>query len=203
MLKALHPAGNPFSTRYVRPGAIEYRFSAGNSAESIVARLAANGWRGAIVGPHGSGKSTLLQSLLPAIESAGRQPYLITLHDGQRRLPIDLARNAELTADAVVIVDGYEQLSRWSRWQLARLCRRRRWGLVVTSHAVVDLPTIYTSETTLEQAYELAEQLLVHGEPLIHRNDIESSFVARNGNLRELLFDLYDLYEARRAGLGR
>ena len=58
----------------------------------LVERLAAFAWRGQIVGPHGSGKSTLLATLLPAIEERGRHPWLIALHDGQRRLPERLER---------------------------------------------------------------------------------------------------------------
>ena len=36
---------NPFSTRFVRPGAIPYVFADGQTAESLVARLARLGWR--------------------------------------------------------------------------------------------------------------------------------------------------------------
>ncbi len=54
---------NPFSTRFVRPGALAYRFPPGESAATLVERLAASGWRGQIVGPHGSGKSTLVAAL--------------------------------------------------------------------------------------------------------------------------------------------
>ena len=50
-------------------------------------QLAAQDWRGAIVGPHGSGKSTLLESLKPALAAAGLPCHAIALHDGQRRLP--------------------------------------------------------------------------------------------------------------------
>ena len=55
--------------------------------EQLVARLAANGWWGEIVGPHGCGKSTLLEALKPAFRAAGCRIHAITLRDGQRRLP--------------------------------------------------------------------------------------------------------------------
>ena len=54
---------NPFATCWTRPGAIAFHFPPGESAEQLVARLAADNWRGEIVGPHGSGKSTLLETL--------------------------------------------------------------------------------------------------------------------------------------------
>lgn len=69
-----HPPSNPFATRWVRPGAIPFRFARSESMETIVARLQNNRWRGAIIGPHGTGKSTLVQSLLPTLADAGKQP---------------------------------------------------------------------------------------------------------------------------------
>ena len=56
---------NPFSTRFIRPGAIEYLFAPGQTADSLIDRLRHNQWRGQIIGPHGSGKSTL------AVRAAG------------------------------------------------------------------------------------------------------------------------------------
>ena len=54
---------NPFATCWTRPGAMAFQFPPGESAERLVAKLAAVGWWGEIVGPHGSGKSTLLETL--------------------------------------------------------------------------------------------------------------------------------------------
>src|SRR5581483_6754178 len=113
----------------------------------IVERLRQAQSHGEIVGPHGSGKSTLLAALVPAIEAAGRRVLQFTLHDGQRQLPPELL---ELPADAtptLVMIDGYEQLSRWSRWRLNRFIRRRGWGLLVTSHATAGLPTLFRTRT--------------------------------------------------------
>src|SRR5262245_49587973 len=73
-------SSNPFSTRFIRPGAIPFIFSAGESAESLVDHLRVNNWRGQIIGPHGSGKSTLLAALLPALQAAGRTVACVSLH---------------------------------------------------------------------------------------------------------------------------
>ena len=56
-----------------------------------------NGWWGEILGPHGAGKSALLATLIPAVERAGRRPVLVELHDGQRRLPLDLSCGRRLS----------------------------------------------------------------------------------------------------------
>src|SRR5438045_9395885 len=61
------PRVNPFSSRFVEPGAIPFRFPSPGGLADVVRRLdEAGGW-GQVVGPHGSGKSTLLAALLPAL----------------------------------------------------------------------------------------------------------------------------------------
>src|ERR1700704_2991931 len=77
---------NPFATCWTNPGALPFRFNNDQSIEQLVEKLAAQQWRGAIVGPHGSGKSTLLESLKLAIVATGRSIQAISLRDGQRSL---------------------------------------------------------------------------------------------------------------------
>ena len=188
---------NPFSTRHVRPGSVDYVFGEGEDAGRIVARLRAAGWRGEIVGPHGSGKSALLAALIPEIRRAGKVPLLVELHDGQRRLPMRLSR---LASKHVLIVDGYEQLGFWARFRLASL---RRWhfrrgviGLLVTSHRSAGFPKLHRTRPTVELAARIVERLAAD----VPREDIQRAFDRQGGNIRETLFDLYDLFEQRRRG---
>ncbi len=192
---------NPFSTRHTRPGAIPFFFSPGQNAEQLVELLRSEDWRGEIVGPHGSGKSSLLCALLPALQNAGRSTLLIELHDGQRRLPVDLRRVDGMTENTVVIVDGYEQLSFWSRLQLKGFCRRRRLGLVVTSHRPAGLPLLLRTSASLTLAEEIVQFLLRGQQRLVDASDLAQRFDRHRGDLRELLFDLYDLYEQQRHDL--
>ncbi|HEX4148756.1 MAG TPA: hypothetical protein VHY20_07205, partial [Pirellulales bacterium] len=133
---------NPFATRYVRPGAIAYRWPPGESAAALVDRLAACGWWGEIAGPHGSGKSTLLAALVQPLQTAGRRVLMFTLEEGMRRLPAGRKRLAAASRETLVIVDGYEQLSAWARWALKFACRRRRCGLLVSTHRPSGLPLL-------------------------------------------------------------
>ena len=192
-------AGNPFSTRYTRPGAIAFRFPPTFSAEGLVQRLRAQGWNGAIVGPHGSGKSSLLAVLVPAIRATGKSVLLIELHDGQRRLPIRLQRRGDLHAGSVLVIDGFEQLSRLARWSLDRFRRSRQIGLVVTSHRPAGLPELYRTSTSVALAGEIVESLLAGQGRCISPEELAERYHARGGDLRETLFDLYDLYEQRRS----
>jgi hypothetical protein len=193
-------AENPFCSRRVRPGGTAFLFDPGQSAAALVDRLRGAGWRGQIVGPHGSGKSALLAALIQAVEQAGRHVVLVELHDGQRRLPRDFWHGESLHAAALVVVDGYEQLSRLSRWLLRRFCRRRGSGLLVTAHAPVGLPDLCGSSVSRARAEQIVEQLQAGHAVLVGPQDVADRFARHNGNMRETLFDLYDLYEARRHG---
>jgi len=192
------PEGNPFATRWVRPGAIEYLFPPGDDTEGLVETLRRNAWWGEIVGPHGSGKSTLLESLAEPLQQAGRRLVRFTLHDGQRQLPAETNPDRHWGATTQVVVDGYEQLSRHSRRRLQSACRRRESGLLTTAHAPTGLPRLYETVVTLEQARRIVAGLLAPAPGAILDEDVADCFARCDGNLREMLFALYDLYEQRR-----
>lgn len=192
------PRSNPFSTRFTQPGAIPFLFPASVDAAQLTERLAKNGWWGEITGPHGSGKSTLLASLVPQLILAGRQPLRITLHNGERSLAQHrdaLERANELS---IVIVDGYEQLWPWNRLGLRWFCRRRQAGLIVTSHAPAGLPPLYACVVDRQTAAEILQRLLPAGSP-VGQADLDHALAANGQNLRDALFELYDLYEQRQA----
>lgn len=59
---------NPFATRYVRPGMVDWFDTDAPSLAAIARRFTEElEWRAAIVGPHGTGKSTLLEHLIPML----------------------------------------------------------------------------------------------------------------------------------------
>lgn len=113
----LYPDHNPFSVRFVQPGAIPFffdpnlldRFRAESPAafhrffiDAVSTRRDASCWigcqflvdrferfhgRAQVVGPHGAGKSTLFSSIRPVFEDRGYSVFSWTLHDRQRMLP--------------------------------------------------------------------------------------------------------------------
>jgi hypothetical protein len=201
---------NPFATCWIKPGALPFRFASGESAGQLVARLAAQNWRGAIVGPHGSGKSTLVEALKPAIAAAGRSPLAITLRDGQRRLPSDFLwrvgqtcvpaarQECPLQELGLVVIDGYEQLSWWERLRLAHGCRRAGVGLLVTAHKHTRIPTLIELAPDLGLVRQLVADLSTNVSASITPNDIAASHACHGSNVREIFFDLYDRHEQRR-----
>jgi hypothetical protein len=190
-------SSNPFATRFTRPGAIEFLFPADESADILIARLREHAWQGEIVGPHGAGKSTLVATLIVPLAAAGRNVVHATLHQGETTLPKSLDNWRTWNAATQVIVDGYEQLTWWPRSKLAWRVRDRGAGLLVTSHAPAGLPTIMLVAPRFEAALQVVRRL-VPEETLITRDDIEHAFRACDGNIREMLFQLYDLYQVRR-----
>lgn len=160
------------------------------------------------MGPHGSGKSALLAALMPAMRRAGKHPLLVELHDGQRRLPVDLRRLRETKGRfmSVVIVDGYEQLGRWSRFRLGRFCRRYRIGLLITAHRPMGFEELHHTKPTAELARQIVETLLANKRfedasfEELALKDIKKTFILHKGDMRETLFDLYDLYERHSRG---
>jgi len=192
---------NPFCAARLRPGTIDYVFERGKSLEQLVDALEANAWRGQIIGSHGTGKSTLLAALAPVMEGRGRLVRSITLVAGERHLPREFLRSLRLSAGlGVAAVDGVEQLHAWNRLLLKQFCQTQDIGLVVTSHRSADLPNLYETALDEVRAWSVVQRLQKGFPPRIQSCDLVQRLGQRQGNLREALFDLYDLYEDRSRG---
>ncbi len=196
-------AENPFSSKFVRPGAVAYRFPAGASAARIVEQFVAAGRRGAIVGPHGSGKSTLLEAVDQEFARRGWAVVRFALHEGETRLANDwrghLVRRPNESNPLVVVVDGYEQLTWWAAWKLQRTCHRLGAGLLVSAHEAVRYPTIYETAPDEAQYRVIVAALLGQADGKeLSQQAIARAWHAANGNVREALFTLYDEYERQR-----
>jgi energy-coupling factor transporter ATP-binding protein EcfA2 len=203
MMDARRDFENPFSARRISPGAIPYLFPPGETVATLVDRLRQAGWWGQITGPHGSGKSTLLAALTAAIEHAGRPTVLVVLHDAERRLPLRLRSDPRLRPPVLLVIDGYEQLGRWNRLMLKRFCRRQGVGLLVTAHESVGLPDLFHAAVTPDLAERVVATLLEHREPPFTSQEVSQCLAGHGGDLRETLFDLYDVYEQRRPSSGQ
>ena len=103
-----------------------------------------------------------------------------------------------LDASAVLAIDGFEQLSLANRFRIKRFTSRRGIGLLVAAHAPVGLPPLWTTATDRDLARRIVGRLLDESEPRIAPEDVDAAFSRHEGNLRETLFALYDLYESRR-----
>ncbi len=243
---------NPFSTRYIQPGAIPYQFFGTESADQLVKRFQTelNG-RGAIIGPHGSGKSTLLESLVPQLGMLVRyvdfatgatevqhrpgsalctkqlknEPNQLSAQTGnldrstndedkEGQTPIHWLRLSASTASAtsmirealsppqgaLLVIDGFEQLPSFIRKWLAWRSWWRSEKLLITSHsAPLGIPVLYRAFIQ-KQSAEYAVRYLLKDQPELADRILSSDRFRKlqrkwGNNLRELLFELYDMYE--------
>jgi hypothetical protein len=190
------PRSNPFSTRFIRPGAVPFLFGPDESAERLVSRLAGQAWRGQIIGPHGSGKSTLLTALAGPLTAAGRRLWHVSLHNDERRLPRGWSQEVRSQQANTIVVDGYEQLAAWQRCSLRMKCRFRGWGLLITAHSDVGLPTIYQTTSDLATARKVVDSLLTEEAGRLTPEQVATAYSEAGGNVREALFRLYDVWDA-------
>jgi hypothetical protein len=197
------PGDNPFVTRAIRSGMVPFFFPPGESLRELVDRLRESHWRGQIVGPHGSGKSTLLASLLPEITEHAGEIVVARLFVGRRRLPSEFQSAGRFRRPArgtrVFVIDGYEQLPAWRRWRLQRRYLRAGAGLLVSAHhALLGLPVLYETGVTAETAWRVVTHLMPTEGTGLTRERVASLLASHAGDVREVLFALYDWYEEQR-----
>jgi hypothetical protein len=185
---------NPFATARVLR--IRYAMADGDWP-ALLARVAAYGYRGALIGPHGVGKTTLLEDLQQQLEARGI-PTVWLRRDMERphftRVELDAAF-AKITREHVICLDGAEQLTRVG-WLLFKRRARIARGLLITSHREGLLPTLHACSTNVELLEDIVGRLLTpaphaHPSSLPTPNDL---FARHQGNLRDALRELYDCY---------
>ena len=192
----MDPSLNPFSTRSIFPGAIEYCFF--ETDHNLVQLIDEIKQRcqglAAIVGPHGSGKSTLLASLQPQLEEIYGEFKMLRISQ------LEPFRFVAIGNAKLVVIDGFEQLRWFDRARLVWRAKHGELSLIVTTHKPSRwIPTLYRTSTNLVQAQQLLVRLLKD------RPDLYESFSQRlselwpihSPNLRDAFFSLYDFYEER------
>ena len=157
---------NPFATRFVLPGQVEW-IGAKDYFEQLASRWKALNCRAAIVGRHGSGKSTVLEHFVPLIgdviwrrDAEGRvvladlsgdisstvankeRPHTVWLQLRRTALRSMVIPWEELNRGRLLILDGYEQLPCWRRAALIARTKLRGVSLLVTSHRSTALGTL-------------------------------------------------------------
>lgn len=184
--------------------------------------------RAAIVGPHGSGKSTLLAHLVPLLGTViakratynANEPHSSVLDP---RLPHDIGhavrsvvwlqmrgrvasarllketRSLWCQRNRLLVIDGFEQLSMFTRAMIVRTTWRHGAGLLVTSHRRTSLPTLVETKVDAQLTQQLLDRLLPADLPgrdcHLNADHLDQLLKHHRGNLREVFMQLYDEIE--------
>jgi len=191
---------NPFSTRFVQPGAIPW-LATDISLRAVLFRLYDVDNRAIICGPHGSGKSTILSHLASVAQREGLKVHCLRIRswiDAIRVMRVFATINPK---QSLVSVDSWELLG-FLGWFLCQFADFRGLCVVVTVH---ERPWWNNWPVLLHtKADDKTFRLLVHelmtkyaGSKTIEFSGamLIDVFQRHSCNLREGFFELYDHYE--------
>ncbi len=223
---------NPFATRFVCPGQLDWVSSPNHSVAALAKRFATeHGNHAAIVGPHGSGKTTLLTHLLPllgevlwhqAVDHPGGvvHPAGTTVWLGLRRLshrPFQqiIATKKYWRQGGLLVLDGLEQLRPWETVCVRVMQRSARMGLLATCHRPHQclgwrLSTLINTTAEAQTVQRLVVDRLksVAGistlvtEELAELPLIDHLLSEAQGSVREVFMRMYDVVENSREPSG-
>ena len=173
----------------------------GTNWQGLLDRWRKLDYRAAIVGPHGSGKSTLLRTLETQL-SSDTTVHQWFLNDRKPELDPQEWQRLESTAEknTVILLDGAEQLSRrsWQRFQKTIDESSAPLRALVTQHRASRFrwPTLLSTRPTPALLTHLIGKLAPDFRQTLTDSQIASLFTRHRGNLREALWQCYDLCSA-------
>lgn len=185
-------ASNPFSGGRFAPGELPWLADDPCEIERLADRALASGARHQVLGVHGSGKSTLLAHLARSGERRGAD---VVRFRGSHGVPVGaLAALAGARTPRVVFVDEVGELGLAGFVLVRAIAAALGASLVASTHRDLGLPTLLharVSRTT-------AARVIAHLAPdAAVPCDVDRRLLRHGGNLREVLFELYD--DAERA----
>lgn len=186
---------NPFATRFTQPGTIPFIFREDESLGEIQRHFRKNQFVGQIVGPHGSGKTTLTHDLVTGLEDQFSRIRRLTIRSSSQ-LKIEDSHCPSLSSNRqLLIIDGLERFSRLHRWLLLENVRRRRIGLLITTHRqMFGIPVLFKTRPSLDTLNQLIRQLAPG--LAIEQGIVKSSLANSGGSIRESLMTLYNWVES-------
>ncbi len=192
--------GNPFSSKYIRPGANEYLFEESESIQEALARFERLDRRAQIIGPHGTGKSTLLCKILNHFEVANANILSVKLNSSKTRLSFSIRDLLRMQQETTIIIDGFEQLPAWKRFAIRKIASARRLGLLITTHEDQGMATLVSTASSPQMLRAIIRRLDRDQRlgPIdeISERELCQLLDSCHGNVREVLFRLYDRVQA-------
>lgn len=173
-------ADNPFRT--ARLEALAYRPAVDLVERALVLR------RSAIVGPMGTGKTTLLGELARGLRARGFEVVSAVVRRDEEGRPVRPSLPPAPGDRHAVLIDGLDLLPPWSRaaWWL----RCRRAVVVLAGHRPLGCPVLHRTDADPGVLASLVAELAGSSAP--PSPWLAERLEARGGNVREVLFELYD-----------
>ena len=218
------PASNPFATKFVTAGRLDFVGLTDEKLDQIATTLIQQNGYGQIVGRHGVGKTTLTFELerrvarLCACDKAiqffrktvGPRGEIRTAKAANRagvtgsvvggNYLNDEKNPANRPAKVVLVLDGVDRLSWFQRLALIKSCQQKRIGLLITSHRRVwGLPVLVELESCFTQFKSVFETLTYGKQFQLSTERLHEIFTENDGDIREALMSCYDVFEASRA----
>ena len=195
---------NPFETRWTKPGQMTFLPNGFTSISELAAQIVKNTPRCEILGEHGVGKSSLLRALQSHLDQQSISNHLAYAcgefpHDGP---PLKFAAVKLLLRESdVLFVDGFEQLSWWTRRRIIGYSEKHNHSLIIACHQTQRLPCLVhlAAAETLVLKLVLSLQQAQQADEVVAASDVRELYQRFGNNVRELLFACYDLYEKRTA----
>jgi len=197
---APRPIVNPFSARYIRPGAIPF-LDQDNTLDGAIEKFKSLGFVGQIVGPHGCGKSCLAIAIAKSIRTEFDTTRYISIRNANDIVvtPTKESGTESQVTDfktkkgrQLLIVDGLERISRLHQWLLKK--SRFNMGLLVTSHVPIrGLPIIHQIDPNIDTLCHVVDTLCP--EHSFSQPFLSDVFNRNEHNIRESLMQLYDEFQ--------
>lgn len=192
---------NPFAARFLDPARANWIEPVPSQLESWTTQLLEGPRIQTIVGPHGCGKSTLLHTLCSRL--AERRATVNQIWIAADRTPWNrhlrrLLRQSD--GESFAAVDGLDAWPLRQRRALKSFATRRNLRVVATLHTRDELPLLADLQPDFLTLTRIVERLTSRIPPSCHPDCklLQHLFSYHRGNLRDVLFDLYDWWEAGR-----
>jgi hypothetical protein len=193
------PAENPFRAQQIRPGRIPFLLPVGDTWTQVLQRFADAGRRAEVIGPHGSGKSSFVREFTRMLDERGDHCRIWKAADQRYRVPAIAGLLIRLRPATILVLDGFDRLTVFARWFVRLWTKFRSCGLIVTAHAGTGLPLLLATNVTAREARHALQHLLPEFETAWGKQlDVETLLRDHDGNLREVLFHLFDTWQDQR-----
>ena len=142
----------------------------------------------------------MLCQLLKHFDTEGDAVVVARLNSSKTLLPFSIGDLFRMRPETTIVIDGFEQLPAWKRFAIRKTASARRLGLLITAHEDQGLATLVGTDSNPQTLRAIIRRLdrdqrLGPTEGISDR-ELCQLLDSCHGNVREVLFRLYDRVQA-------